>query len=575
MPAGTAGSVVAIAAGSIHSLALKADGSVIAWGDNYFRQSTVPAAATTDVTAIAAGALFSLALKADGSVIAWGENYYGQSTVPEAATSGVTAIAAGRAHSLALKADGSVIAWGDNSYKQSLVPAAAMSDVTAIAGGGLFSLALKTDGSVIAWGYNFSGQSTVPAAAMSDVTAIAAGNIHSLALKADGSVIAWGDNGDGQSNIPTAAMSDVTAIAGGERFSLALKADGSVIAWGDNSEGQSTVPADAMSDVTAIAGGGMFSLALKKLPAPVLTADAPPATGAISAAYSYTFEALNTDSFAVASGALPPGLTLTSAGVLAGTPTTAGDFTFTVKATGPGGETVGASHTITVPVAVATTSPTNGSTEETTTPTVSGTGQPGASVVVTDDSGLTVGSATVGADGTWSVVTTTLAAGAHTLSATQITTGGTASSAQISITIEIPATVAITTPADGSTAETTTPTVSGTGQPGASVVLTNNAGSTVGSATVDAYGTWSVVTTTLAAGAHTLSAIQTTTGGTVSSAQISINITIAVPARPTTQTPSLAAAGVDLRGGALAILFVTLGSGLLALSRTRKERRAR
>ncbi|MGG7507509.1 Ig-like domain-containing protein [Plantibacter sp. YIM 135249] len=114
--------------------------------------------------------------------------------------------------------------------------------------------------------------------------------------------------------------------------------------------------------------------------------------------------------------------------------------------------------------------------------------------------------------------------------------------------------------------------MSGTGQPGASVVVTDDSGSTVGSATVGADGTWSVVTTTLAAGAHTLSATQITTGGTASSAQISINITIAVPARPTTETPSLAAAGVDLRGGAFAILFVALGGGPLALSETKRER---
>ena len=63
------------------------------------------------MTAIAAGFYHSLALKKDGSVIAWGcgpndfvtYTDFGQCTIPAAAASGVTAIAAGYYHSLALK----------------------------------------------------------------------------------------------------------------------------------------------------------------------------------------------------------------------------------------------------------------------------------------------------------------------------------------------------------------------------------------------------------------------------------------------------------------------------------------
>src|SRR6185369_9279761 len=95
---------IKIAAGFWYSLALKSDGTVVAWGDNFFGQSTVPGE-LNGVVAIAAGPQ-SLALKSDGTVVAWGENFQGQSTVP-GGLNGVVAIAAG-GHSLALKSDGTV-----------------------------------------------------------------------------------------------------------------------------------------------------------------------------------------------------------------------------------------------------------------------------------------------------------------------------------------------------------------------------------------------------------------------------------------------------------------------------------
>jgi alpha-tubulin suppressor-like RCC1 family protein len=93
----------------------------------------VPAAAQTGVTAIAAGETttvtgdspigFALALKTDGSVVAWGGNEHGQTDVPVEAQSGVVAIAAGFGHSVALKNHGSVLAWGLNNEGQTDVPA--------------------------------------------------------------------------------------------------------------------------------------------------------------------------------------------------------------------------------------------------------------------------------------------------------------------------------------------------------------------------------------------------------------------------------------------------------------------
>ena len=94
------------------------------------------------MVAISAGEYHNLALKSDGTVVAWGDNADGETTVPAGLTN-VIAISGGGFHSLALTSDGIVHAWGDNSANQTTVPLS-LSNVVAIAGGGLHSLALSS-----------------------------------------------------------------------------------------------------------------------------------------------------------------------------------------------------------------------------------------------------------------------------------------------------------------------------------------------------------------------------------------------------------------------------------------------
>ncbi len=117
-----------------------------------------------------------------GTVMAWGNNSWGQTTIP-AGLSGVTAIAAGYLHTVALKSDGTVVAWGFNDYGQTTLPAG-LSGVEAIAAGWYHTVALKSDGTVVAWGNNSFGTTTIPAG-LSGVTAIAAGAFHTVALFPD------------------------------------------------------------------------------------------------------------------------------------------------------------------------------------------------------------------------------------------------------------------------------------------------------------------------------------------------------------------------------------------------------
>ena len=116
-----------------------------------------------------------MALKSDGTVVAWGL----KASVPPGMT-GVVAVAVGWHHTLALKTDGTLAVWGDDDEVQCTVPAA-LNQVVAIAAGWDCSVALKNDGTVVAWGANNAGESTVPAG-LSGVVAIAAGYCYTVAL---------------------------------------------------------------------------------------------------------------------------------------------------------------------------------------------------------------------------------------------------------------------------------------------------------------------------------------------------------------------------------------------------------
>jgi alpha-tubulin suppressor-like RCC1 family protein len=165
--------------------------------------------------AIAAGVEHSLALRADGSIVVWGNRSLGRGYPP--AGNDFVAIAAGYYHSLALRADGSIVAWGYSGYGQAEPPAG--NDFVAIAAGDHHSLALRADGSIIAWGQNFYGQADFPDGY--DFIAIACGSYHNLALRADGTIYAWGDDRYGQTDVPEG--DGFIGIAGGDTFSMALK----------------------------------------------------------------------------------------------------------------------------------------------------------------------------------------------------------------------------------------------------------------------------------------------------------------------------------------------------------------
>ncbi len=310
------GRAVEVVGGNEHSLALMSDGTVYAWGDNTVgqlgnhdksytvctpQQVTGPGGVgyLTGITQLAAGSMHSLAVKEDGTLWAWGEGGHGQlgihsdndHTVPYQVVgpgnvgylTDVVDVAAGEDHSLALKRDGTVYAWGAGGHGQlgihtkddHTVPyqvhgpgdVGYLSGIIKVAAGANFSLALRGDGTLWAWGEGGYGQlgidtkddHTIPyqvhgldnVGYLTDVVDVAAGQHHTLALKNDGTVYAWGGNFYGQLGIYSNEgqtvhnqvhgadyLTGIIDVAAGDAHSLALRNDGTVWAWGWGQEGQ-------------------------------------------------------------------------------------------------------------------------------------------------------------------------------------------------------------------------------------------------------------------------------------------------------------------------------------------------
>lgn len=241
--------VVAVASGYTHALALNADGTVSAWATNSTTATNVPPG-LSNVIAVAAGNNSSLALKNDGTVVAWGS----VATNVPAGLSNVVAIAAGSAQELALLSNGTVVGWGSGNQVN---PPAGLSNVVAIAAGSSQSLALKSDGTIVGWGLFGKIPGTT------NVVAISAGNLQSLALQADGTVVAWSTSG-AATGLPTNLNNVVAISVGGgylqQSFAAALKADGTIVAWANSSSvisaGQLNIPAGLTSAIALSAGSG-------------------------------------------------------------------------------------------------------------------------------------------------------------------------------------------------------------------------------------------------------------------------------------------------------------------------------
>jgi alpha-tubulin suppressor-like RCC1 family protein len=314
----------AISSGDSHTAAVRGDGTMWAWGANWYGQigdgttatRTVPVRVDdrSDWSSVSTGDYHTAAVRSDGTVWAWGANWYGQigdGTLAHrhapvqvgAGTADWASVQAGAYHTLAIKRDGTLWAWGLNQYGQlgdgttatrdAPVQVGDDTDWSSVSADGYHTLAVKKDGTMWAWGFNGQGQigdgtnvdrNTPVQVGMgtADWASVAAGNYYSTAVRRDGALWAWGQNdvgqlGDGTSaarNAPVqvGSRSDWVSVAAGQSHTVAARRDGTLWAWGNNPCGElgdgsnaprySPVQVVARTEWSHVSAGHYFTVAV-------------------------------------------------------------------------------------------------------------------------------------------------------------------------------------------------------------------------------------------------------------------------------------------------------------------------
>ena len=248
--------------GYAHTAAIKTDGTLWTWGRNYYgaigdntttdRLTPVTTfAGGTNWKQVACGSLHTAAIKTDGTLWTWGYNYYGRlgnntttnRTTPVTTFAGGTnwkQVAGGYAHTAAIKTDGTLWTWGYNNNGQV---------------GNNTTTHRSTPVTTFAGGTNWKQ--------------VACGNVHTAAIKTDGTLWTWGHNspyGELGNNTTTDRSTPVTTFAGGTNWkqvscnrenTAAIKTDGTLWTWGSNGSGQlgNNTTTDRSTPVTTFAGG--------------------------------------------------------------------------------------------------------------------------------------------------------------------------------------------------------------------------------------------------------------------------------------------------------------------------------
>ncbi len=308
---------VMVSAGAYHTLGLGLDGKLFSWGLNnsgqlgigsILYQSSFPKQVTTPSNSagwsnVSAGYNHSLGVKSDGTLWAWGDNSQGQlginsttnKTSPVQVISGSNTwkkVFAGAYSSFGIKADGSLWAWGNNDYgklgdgtiQKRLTPVA-VTTVTSykwveVATGFYSSYAINSNGELWSWGFNAKGElgignttsksNPVKVGSSTDKwLKVAAGQKFALAIKNNNSLWAWGLNANGQlgdgttvdrkspKNIAPTWAYNWISVSAGEGSSYAINSWNKLYAWGKNADGQLGIGSSVEQHSPVLTGNGI------------------------------------------------------------------------------------------------------------------------------------------------------------------------------------------------------------------------------------------------------------------------------------------------------------------------------
>jgi alpha-tubulin suppressor-like RCC1 family protein len=281
-------------AGGYHSLGLRTNGTLWAWGCNYHgrlgdctlidRSSPVSVVGGfTDWCQVSAGHKHSLGLRTNGTLWAWGYELFGGlgqacsilpvETSPVSVIGGYNdwcCIVAGSISHLAIRSNGTLWAWGAGRNRNLGMGNVCdiTSPVSVLGGftdwcqvvGGYHTLGLRSNGTLWAWGLNCDGQlgtnnDLYPLSPVSvvggftDWCSAAVTNKSSVAVRTNGTLWAWGSNSSGRlgDGTTTSRSSPVSVVGGftdwcqvvaGYAHTIGVRCNGTLWTWGANNYGQ-------------------------------------------------------------------------------------------------------------------------------------------------------------------------------------------------------------------------------------------------------------------------------------------------------------------------------------------------